>query len=74
MKLKETAERYTGRKVTQVVLAIPVEFNAEQRAATERAGKLAGLDVLRYLNLFRIANEIGLFTSLLQLPWRESLK
>jgi len=46
-KMKEIAEYRLGRKISQVVLAIPVEFNEKQRKATEEAGRLAGLEVLR---------------------------
>ncbi|MCK5305956.1 MAG: molecular chaperone DnaK [Candidatus Omnitrophica bacterium] len=49
-KLKETAESYLGEKVTQAVITIPAYFNSSQRQATEDAGKIAGLEVLRIIN------------------------
>eukprot|EP01114_Cavostelium_apophysatum_P018998 TRINITY_DN5990_c0_g2_i2.p1 TRINITY_DN5990_c0_g2~~TRINITY_DN5990_c0_g2_i2.p1 ORF type:complete len:309 (-),score=65.03 TRINITY_DN5990_c0_g2_i2:13-810(-) len=47
--MKENAERTLGRPVTKVVLAVPVEFNEKQRARTEQAATLAGLQVLRII-------------------------
>lgn len=49
-KMKETAETYLGRKVTQAVVTVPAYFNDSQRQATKDAGKIAGLDVLRIIN------------------------
>ncbi len=49
-KLKETAESYFGEKVTDAVVTIPAYFNSSQRQATEDAGKVAGLNVLRIIN------------------------
>ena len=49
-KMKETAEAYLGRKVTQAVVTVPAYFNDAQRQATKDAGKIAGLDVLRIIN------------------------
>jgi len=49
-KLKETAESYLGEKVTDAVITIPAYFNSSQRQATEDAGKIAGLNVLRIIN------------------------
>ena len=49
-KMKETAERYLGNKVTQVVITVPAYFNDSQRQATKDAGKIAGLEVLRIIN------------------------
>jgi molecular chaperone DnaK (HSP70) len=50
MKMKETAERYLGRTVTQAVVTVPAYFNDHQRQATKDAGRIAGLDVLRIIN------------------------
>jgi len=50
MKMKETAERYLGRSVTQAVVTVPAYFNVHQRQATKDAGRIAGLDVLRIIN------------------------
>ena len=49
-KMKETAEAYLGRPVTQAVVTVPAYFNDAQRQATKDAGKIAGLDVLRIIN------------------------
>ncbi len=38
MKMKETAERYLGRPVTQAVVTVPAYFNDHQRQATKDAG------------------------------------
>jgi molecular chaperone DnaK len=49
-KLRETAESYLGEKVTDAVITIPAYFDSSQRQATEDAGKIAGLNVLRIIN------------------------
>jgi molecular chaperone DnaK len=49
-KMKETAERYLGDKVTQAIITVPAYFNDAQRQATKDAGKIAGLEVLRIIN------------------------
>src|SRR6201996_9208334 len=49
-KMKETAERYLGDKVSQAVITVPAYFNDAQRQATKNAGKIAGLEVLRIIN------------------------
>ncbi|KAG8732659.1 ATPase with role in protein import into the ER [Ceratobasidium sp. 414] len=49
-KMKETAEAYLGRPVTQAVITVPAHFNDEQRQATKDAGQIAGLNVLRIIN------------------------
>ncbi|CAL4976021.1 unnamed protein product [Urochloa decumbens] len=49
-KMKETAEAYLGEKVTHAVVTVPAYFNDAQRQATEDAGVIAGLTVLRTLN------------------------
>jgi len=50
MKMKQTAEDYLGRKVSQAVITVPAYFNDAQRQATKDAGKIAGLDVKRIIN------------------------
>ena len=50
MKMKETAETYLGKPVTQAVITVPAYFNDAQRQATKDAGKIAGLEVLRIIN------------------------
>src|ERR687891_1676683 len=49
-KMKETAERYLGDKVTEAVITVPAYFNDSQRQATKDAGQIAGLEVLRIIN------------------------
>jgi hypothetical protein len=49
-KMKETAERYLGRSVSQAVITVPAYFNDAQRQATKDAGRIAGLEVLRIIN------------------------
>ena len=49
-KMKETAEGYLGKPVTQAVITVPAYFNDAQRQATKDAGKIAGLEVLRIIN------------------------
>jgi molecular chaperone DnaK len=49
-KMKETAEDYTGERISQAVVTVPAYFNDSQRQATKDAGKIAGLDVLRIIN------------------------
>ena len=49
-KMKETAETYLGEKVTKAVITVPAYFNDSQRQATNDAGVIAGLNVLRVIN------------------------
>src|SRR5438067_5449568 len=49
-KLKRDAEGYVGDKVTQAVITVPAYFDDAQRQATNEAGKIAGLEVLRIIN------------------------
>lgn len=48
--LKRAAEEHLGHPVKQAVITVPAFFNERQRLATQDAGKLAGLDVLRIIN------------------------
>ncbi|CAI0454302.1 unnamed protein product [Linum tenue] len=50
VKMKETAEAYLGKKVTNAVVTVPAYFNDLQRQATKDAGTIAGLKVLRIIN------------------------
>ena len=50
-KLKSDAENYLGEKVTEAVITVPAYFNDAQRQATKDAGKIAGLDVKRIINV-----------------------
>lgn len=49
-KLKADAEEYLGAKVTDAVITVPAYFNDAQRKATQEAGTIAGLNVLRIIN------------------------
>ncbi len=49
-KMKDVAESYLGEKVTQAVITVPAYFNDAQRQATNDAGRIAGLEVLRIIN------------------------
>merc|ERR1712178_470486 len=49
-KMKETAEAYLGRKVSDAVVTVPAYFNDSQRQATKDAGTTCGLNVLRIIN------------------------
>ena len=49
-KMKETAEAYLGKQVTDAVVTVPAYFNDSQRQATKDAGTISGLNVLRIIN------------------------
>ncbi|CAG2060494.1 unnamed protein product [Timema podura] len=49
-KMKETAEAYLGKTITNAVVTVPAYFNDSQRQATKDAGAIAGLNVLRIIN------------------------
>ena len=49
-KLKKDAETTLGQTVSKAVITVPAHFNDAQRAATKRAGEMAGLTVERILN------------------------
>ncbi|CAD7685478.1 unnamed protein product [Nyctereutes procyonoides] len=49
-KMKETAEAYLGKTVTNAVVMVPAYFNDSQYQATKDAGTIAGLHVLRIIN------------------------
>ncbi|XP_050404723.1 heat shock cognate 71 kDa protein [Patella vulgata] len=49
-KMRETAEQYLGKKVSDAVVTVPAYFNDSQRQATKDAGTIAGLNVLRIIN------------------------
>ena len=50
MKLKRDAEAYLGDTVTEAVITVPAYFDDAQRTATQEAGQVAGLKVLRIIN------------------------
>ena len=49
-KMKETAERHLGQKVSSAVITVPAYFNDSQRQATKDAGQISGLEVQRIIN------------------------
>ena len=49
-KLVEDASATLGQKITKAVITVPAYFNNSQREATQNAGKIAGLEVLRIVN------------------------
>src|SRR4051794_1019722 len=50
IKMRETAEAYLGKTVTDAVITVPAYFNDSQRQATKDAGVIAGLNVKRIIN------------------------
>jgi len=48
--MKKTAEKYLNRPITRAVITVPAHFGDSQRAATQAAGRIAGLNVLRIIN------------------------
>ncbi len=50
VKMKEIAEAYLGKKVTDAVITVPAYFNDSQRQATKDAGAISGMNVLRIIN------------------------
>jgi molecular chaperone DnaK (HSP70) len=50
VKMKEIAEDYLGEQVTRAVITVPAYFGDGQRAATQAAGRIAGLTVERIIN------------------------
>lgn len=49
-KLKNLAETQTGQPFPKAVVTVPAYFNDAQRQATQLAGKLANLEIVRILN------------------------
>uniref|UniRef100_A0A672K6X7 Heat shock cognate 71 kDa protein n=1 Tax=Sinocyclocheilus grahami TaxID=75366 RepID=A0A672K6X7_SINGR len=49
-KMKEIAEAYLGKTITNAVVTVPAYFNDSQRQATKDAGTISGLNVLRIIN------------------------
>lgn len=50
VKMKESAEVYLRKPVTDAVITVPAHFNDSQRQATKDAGKIAGLNVMQIIN------------------------
>ncbi|ETO34399.1 heat shock protein 70 precursor [Reticulomyxa filosa] len=49
-KMKNIAESYLGKPVTDAIVTVPAYFDDSQRASTKDAGTIAGLTVLRIIN------------------------
>ena len=49
-KMKEIAEAYLGKTVSDAIVTVPACFNDAQRQATKDAGIISGLNVLRIIN------------------------
>jgi molecular chaperone DnaK len=48
--MRETASDYVGEPILDAVITVPAYFDDSQRQATQDAGKIAGLNVLRIIN------------------------
>jgi molecular chaperone DnaK len=49
-RMRETAADYLGEPVEDAVITVPAYFDDAQRQATQEAGRIAGLNVLRIIN------------------------
>ena len=49
-KIANDASKFIGQDVDKAVITVPAYFNDSQRQATQDAGKIAGLEVLRIIN------------------------
>jgi len=49
-KMRETASDFLGEVVEDAVITVPAYFDDSQRQATQDAGRIAGLNVLRIIN------------------------
>ncbi len=50
VKMKEIAEAFLSKKISDAVITVPAYFNDSQRQATKDAGVISGLNVLRIIN------------------------
>lgn len=50
VKMKDIASEYIGEEVKNAVITVPAFFNDAQRKATQDAGIIAGLNVMRIIN------------------------
>jgi molecular chaperone DnaK len=48
--LKDAAQEHLGRSIRRAILCVPAYFSGHQRTALFRAGRLAGLEVVRIFN------------------------
>ncbi|CAF2525849.1 unnamed protein product [Rotaria sp. Silwood2] len=49
-KMKETAEAYLDKRVSEAIISVPAYFNDAQRQSTIDAGVITGLKILRIIN------------------------
>merc|ERR1740139_1715395 len=49
-RMKEIAEKDLGREIKKAIITVPAYFNDAQRKATQAAGAIAGLEVMRIIN------------------------
>jgi molecular chaperone DnaK len=49
-KMKDTVQDFIGAPVSDAVITVPAYFDDSQRQATQDAGRIAGLNVLRIIN------------------------
>jgi len=49
-RMKETASDFLGEPIEDAVITVPAYFDDSQRQATQEAGRIAGLNVLRIIN------------------------
>jgi molecular chaperone DnaK len=49
-RMRETASDYVGEPIQDAVITVPAYFDDAQRQATQEAGRIAGLNVLRIIN------------------------
>lgn len=49
-KIVKDAESYSGNRVSDVIITVPAYFDNAQRKATEDAAKLAGINLLGFIN------------------------
>ncbi len=48
--MKQIAKDYLGKDITDAIVTVPASFDDLQRKATQAAGKIAGLNVIRTIN------------------------
>lgn len=56
--MKEIAEAYLGEEVKNADITVSVYFNGSQRQATNNAGVMAGLNVLRISTFLRLPRSL----------------
>jgi len=49
-RMRESVSDFVGEPVTSAVITVPAHFDDSQRQATQDAGRIAGLEVLRIIN------------------------